>query len=69
MRKRKLIGGTVLTPIRALAGAEIAVENGKIVSVGPRDAATDAGAEIFDVGGSVGRTGLYRYACSRRRWV
>ena len=51
MRKRKLIGGTVLTPIRALAGAEIAVENGKIVSVGPRDAATDAGAEIFDVGG------------------
>lgn len=51
MRKRKLIGGTVLTPIRALTGAEIAVENGKIVSVGPRDAATDAGAEIFDVGG------------------
>ena len=51
MRKRKLIGGTVLTPIRALAGAEIAVENGKIVSVGPRDAATDAGAEIFDAGG------------------
>ena len=51
MRKRKLIGGTVLTPIRALAGAEIAVENGKIVSVGPRDAATDAGAEIVDVGG------------------
>ncbi|HIV26929.1 MAG TPA: N-acetylglucosamine-6-phosphate deacetylase [Candidatus Ornithocaccomicrobium faecavium] len=51
MRKRKLIGGTVLTPIRALAGAEIAVENGKIVSVGPRDAATDAGAEIFDIGG------------------
>ena len=51
MRKRKLIGGTVLTPIRALAGAEIAVENGKIVSVGPRDAATDVGAEIVDVGG------------------
>lgn len=40
-----------LRPSRALTGAEIAVENGKIVSVGPRDAATDAGAEIFDVGG------------------
>ena len=47
----KLVGGTVITPIRELADAEIAVEDGKIVSVGPRDAATDAGAEIFDVGG------------------
>ncbi|HIS91613.1 MAG TPA: N-acetylglucosamine-6-phosphate deacetylase [Candidatus Alectryocaccomicrobium excrementavium] len=51
MRKFKLIGGTVLTPIRALAGAEVAVEEGKIVSVGPRDAATDAGADILDAGG------------------
>lgn len=47
----KLVGGTVITPIRELADAEIAVEDGKIVSVGPRDAATDVGAEIVDVGG------------------
>ena len=46
----KLVGGTVITPIRELADAEIAVEDGKIVSVGPRDAATDVGAEIVDVG-------------------
>lgn len=57
-KRIKIIGGTVITPMRQLSGYEVVIAGGVIESVTPRDAATDAGCEMIDAAGHTVVPGL-----------